>query len=245
MLQSTSPPSTRKDSTSITNSDLPNPKLLRWAHSTCSKDQLDMALLDHNITAIEADIVMGHEENENKEVSSISQPVMAHPPLLVSDLTFEEFITTFRSFQDSKDSRHKHLKLDFKDVETIEPVLNTLKKVVFSRSSSSNITSDKTIFLNADILKGPGGRTRPLAIEANDFVEKCVAFTDLMSEDNRKRIAMSLGWRTDCRSFRGYTKNDVKEMKEIIDKYNLLERTAGKSKMFSWTANHINEIHLL
>lgn len=221
------------------NGNLPNPKLLRWAHSTCSSDQLDSALLDDNVTAIEADIVMGHEEKELKEVTPSSQPIMAHPPLLTSDLTFEEFIRRSLSFgkellEDSKDSsdsfqsdfgpvkKHKHLKLDFKDAETIHPSFNTLKKAF-----AVNETFDKTIFLNADILKGPGRRCAPLSIDAHDFLKASLQFLDSMSAANRKRFAMSLGWRTDCRSFHGYTRQDVDEMIELVETFDLLEKTAG------------------
>jgi len=60
---------------------LPKPNTLRWAHSVCSKDDLKIALLDKEITAIEADIVMGHIEDEKtKDVSPITEPIMSLLP---------------------------------------------------------------------------------------------------------------------------------------------------------------------
>jgi len=204
---------------------LPKPNTLRWAHSVCSKDDLKIALLDNEVTAIEADIVLGLIEDEKtKDVSSIIEPIMAHPPVSVSDLSFTGFIN--RCMKYSKDctrQQQKHLKLDFKDVESIDPALDILKK-----SITESLTFEKSIFLNADILKGPGGRRiRQLPIEADKFMEKCLKFISLICEEDRERIVMSLGWRVDCRSFYGYTNNDVKEMKDIIEKYDLMERTGG------------------
>jgi hypothetical protein len=250
---------------------LPNPKTLRWAHSTCSKDDLEKALLDEDINAIEADIVMGHhhkveeEDNEkttdeNEAASSattnsirITEPIMAHPPNSISDLSFEGFIhrcmmkeedsTTKDCSRQPRQHHYKHLKLDFKDVETIEPALNTLNKSMIidnndENNSNSNLTStttsfDKSIFLNADILKGPGCNTRnqQLAIiDAEIFMEKCLAFINSLinQEEDRKRIIMSLGWKVDCRSFYGYTDLQVKEMKDLIEKYDIMKRTGGK-----------------
>ena len=220
----------------ITNNDyaLPNPKLLKWAHSTCSKHELNRAMRDKSITAIEADIVWGHEENGEEDASLTLnpdeqlQPIMAHPPSFISDLTFERFIATaFAKDHDSAEvDEYKHLKLDFKDAETIEPVLERLQDAL---STSKN---DKTIFLNADILEGPGKRNAPLIIEADEFVEKCLTFIDLVGDQNDRmamRISLSLGWRGDCRSFGGYTVDDIEKMRELIDKYDILKRCGGKN----------------
>ncbi len=219
-------------------SKLPNPKSLIWAHSTCSKDLLDKALGDHNITAIEADIVMGHEMNDLKEVCPKQQPIMAHPPLFVSDLTFEEFIKRSLTKGNAQDQQcrlrnSKHLKLDIKEQRAIELVLTTLKSVLSAHKVNNedvNVDVNKlenTIFLNADILEGPGCRSRPLGIEAEEFIEKCLTFTDFIHQHNRDKIAMSLGWKTDCRSFEGYTEDDVKKMCGIIEHYDLIGKTAG------------------
>ena len=231
-------------------SKLPNPKSLIWAHSTCSKDLLDKALGDHNITAIEADIVMGHKMNDLKEVCPKQQPIMAHPPLFVSDLTFEEFIrrSLTQDYVQDQDQQcrlrnSKHLKLDIKEQGAIELVLTTLKSLLSVHKVNVNNGDvnvnvnvnvnchvnklENTIFLNADILEGPGCRSRPLGIEAEEFIEKCLTFTDFIHQHNRDKIAMSLGWKADCRSFEGYTVEDVKKMRSIIEHYDLMGKTAG------------------
>jgi len=201
--------------------ELPDPKQLIWAHSTCSKKELNAALLDPSITAIETDIVMGRLENQAQDDSSSTlQPIMAHPPNTTSDLNFLKFIEAFTA--DSEDFQHKHLKLDFKDLETIDPVLNSLNETL----SNKNVSFDKTIFLNADILPGPGRRCGPLAIGADAFIDKCLAFVKI--GENKKKFAFSLGWRVDPRSLGGYTVKDVQEMKDIIDKHNLLHQNAGE-----------------
>jgi hypothetical protein len=242
---------------------LPNPKTLRWAHSTCSKDDLEKALLDEDINAIEADIVMGHHRKEKEDDEkaaedekisstttnsiSITEPIMAHPPNTISDLSFEGFIhrcTTKDCSRQQQHHQYKHLKLDFKDIETIEPALNTLKKSIIQvdennsnlNSTSTTTTFDKSIFLNADILKGPGCNTKNqqlAVIDADKFMEKCLLFinnlTTSQEEDlSKRRIIMSLGWKVDCRSFYGYTDLQIKEMKDIIEKYDIMNRTGGK-----------------
>jgi hypothetical protein len=204
-------------------SNLPNPKLLFWAHSTCSKDELSAALTNLNITAIEADIVMGYEQNDINEVSPMVQPVMAHPPQYLSDLTFGTFIEMATTRPHSKDFQQKHLKLDFKEIATVRPVLESLHQV-FCKSDDS---FDQMVFLNADILAGPGKRYGKLEMEADIFIKECLGFAQ-KSEKHRSQCAFSLGWRVDCRSLGGYTTFDIIEMQELIEKYDLLEQSAGK-----------------
>jgi len=217
---------------------LPNPKQLRWAHSTCSKEDLSDALLDSNITAIESDIVMGHELNEDNEASALLQPVMAHPPQYLSDLTFDTFLG-MTTTEDSKDFQHKHLKLDFKEIGTIDPALDSLHKVLCRENKSFQ----QAVFLNADILKGPGKRCGTLDIEADVFIEKCLVFLQ-RNEKHRRQCAFSLGWKTDCRSLEGYTKDDVGEMQEVIEKNNLLGQSAGENN-FGVTLPNVTVLRVL
>ena len=198
------------------NSLLPDPKKLIWAHSVCSKAELSAALSDERITAIESDIIMGYEKDGANEPSSNIQPVMAHDPSNYSDLTFHQFMETTMN---SIDSQHKHLKLDIKHAEAIDPIVNIL--------TQRKTPSDITIFLNADILKGPGRRNLPLDIEANDFLQKCLPVTQ-NSGNFQQQFAFSLSWRVDCRSSEGYTMDDIQEMKELIEKYELEKRSAGR-----------------
>jgi len=60
---------------------------------------------------IEADILIG---------SSSPDPIMAHPPYTTSDLTFSEFLKELKSTS-------KGLKLDFKDINALQPCLDELE----------------------------------------------------------------------------------------------------------------------
>lgn len=82
-----------------------------WSHAVNSKDKLKQALAD-NTMVLEADILLIEHKH--------SEPIMAHPPLTDSDITFSEWLET------SLSSR-KALKLDFKTANAIEPCLKLLK----------------------------------------------------------------------------------------------------------------------
>ena len=86
----------------------------RWVHSCCSLDKLAHALTDPDVTAIEADIRMGR----CGLVTCV--PIMAHPPATSSDLLFKEFLD--RAVADGT----RHLKLDFKELDAVEPCLELL-----------------------------------------------------------------------------------------------------------------------
>ena len=75
-----------------------------WAHSCCSQNALKAAFQNSEITAIEADILMGISVGGDAEI-----PIMAHPPTKTSDLSFQEF------WQQCVEEARHHLKLDFKE----------------------------------------------------------------------------------------------------------------------------------
>ncbi len=219
---------------------LPDPKN-SWAHSTCSKESLRDALDDPKICAIEADIVMGKLSGGNNDDYL---PIMAHPPCVMSDISTENFLTMAIIDQIKSKCPLKHLKLDFKDFETISPVLKCLDRIL----NKSNYDEDKVIFLNADILPGPGGRYGPLKIESEQFLEGCVSFLN-EGEYNKRSCAFSLGWRVDCRSLYGYTQTDVDDMKKLIIGKKLLECSRGVCiKLLIQRTDivhpHTNEFHI-
>ncbi len=234
---------------------LPNPKQT-WAHSTTSFQALTDALNDPKITAIETDILMGYDvstkkdngdtnthSNDNDDDDDISIPIMAHPPERQSDLSFETFMkmaTATTTETTTSTIVKKHLKLDLKEIKALDPILKTLSKTIHTinpsqpqNNNNNNNNNDddhhqshKTIYLNADIIKGPGMRNDTLPIPADDFLKPIMTF--LKEEEKRQHVcAFSLGWKTDCRSFTGYTDEDVDEMKKIIDDYELLKFSQG------------------
>jgi hypothetical protein len=73
---------------------------------------------------IEADILIG---------SSSPHPIMAHPPDTTSDLTFSDFLKEIKS-------TNKGLKLDFKDINALQPCFDELE------SQKDNVRSFKIFF---------------------------------------------------------------------------------------------------
>lgn len=67
---------------------------------------------------IEADVSMGTIAGGDGNI----MPIMAHPPVNTSDLSLEEFLDTILSSGTSKG-----IKLDFKDLEALEPSLMAIK----------------------------------------------------------------------------------------------------------------------
>jgi len=67
---------------------------------------------------IEADVSMGTIVGGDGSIL----PIMAHPPSITSDLSLEEFIDTILN-----SGTPKGMKLDFKDIDSLEPSLVTIK----------------------------------------------------------------------------------------------------------------------
>jgi len=202
----------------------PSPNQI-WAHSTCSQYNLSLALLNPSVTAIESDIVMGTigisvDSICNYNSTSKVEPIMAHPPCLISDLSVKDFLIRTKHTK-------KLLKLDFKCYETLIPTFDLLQDI----TNKDKYNVGRTIFLNADILQGPGQRHEQPTIDADVFIQTC--FKSIMknrcyttsSKNEVGNFVFSLGWRVDCRSLFGYTKDDVMKMKELVIRHQILERT--------------------
>mmetsp|Transcript_24818 Transcript_24818/g.29304 ORF Transcript_24818/g.29304 Transcript_24818/m.29304 type:complete len:118 (+) Transcript_24818:52-405(+) len=108
-----------------------------WAHSCCSESALNSAIQNDSIKFIESDIVIS---------SRTGKPCMAHPPANDSKFTFSQFLKLAAP-------SGKGLKLDFKDQAAVSPCLKEVRNL----DQQGGIKSDQTIWLNADILCGPGG----------------------------------------------------------------------------------------
>ncbi|XP_070761119.1 protein FAM151B [Enoplosus armatus] len=115
---------------------------VRWSHAVNSRSRLTEALTGP-AHMIEADIIMrGRDPRE---------PIMAHPPDTDSDITLEEWL-------DSVKAHSKGIKLDFKSLEAVSPSVALLEEVLAEQS--------RPVWVNADILSGPGGEARPLEPQA-------------------------------------------------------------------------------
>lgn len=155
------------------------PAKQKWAHSTCSQKLLHAALTDSTITAIEVDILMGHKVLEDdatpllKHTSFLENvepvPIMAHPPERQSDLTMEDFLIQTSNSKDSSKKLLKHIKLDFKEIETVKPTISAIMK------NGIRFDKEASIYLNADVLPGPAMREGKLKINGDEFLSTCLS----------------------------------------------------------------------
>uniref|UniRef100_A0A1A8G2L0 Family with sequence similarity 151, member B n=1 Tax=Nothobranchius korthausae TaxID=1143690 RepID=A0A1A8G2L0_9TELE len=157
---------------------------VRWSHAVNSRRALTRALTGPS-HMIEADVIMrGRDPKE---------PIMAHPPDSDSDITLREWLEQVKV-------TNKGLKLDFKSLEAVPPSLTLLKEVLAEPSCP--------VWINADILSGPGGKARPL--EAQAFLSAVSGLPD--------HIVLSLGWTTGWTAATenpGYDWNMVHAMERI------------------------------
>lgn len=199
---------------------LPSPTQ-NWVHGVDRQSVL-MDVLDESseITAIETDIVMGCCTTCVCESRSNRHPVHAHPPNKHSDLSMKDFLNLVSNY--GKNVIQKVIKLDFKTMDVVEPTLQTILDQQLETSSES------AIYLNADILPGPGFR-RPGAVSilASEFIETCLSYIHRNAAATRTRFAFSLGFKTDCSHNRGYTTEDNQAMTDLLQRYHLLDDSSS------------------
>ena len=102
-----------------------------------SRARLDRFLADERINAFEADVCWGFVSG----APGVLMPIMAHPPIEESDLTFEDWL-------DRSLAGGRVVKVDIKDQATNRAVLDIL--------AERDLPPDRFI-LNADVALGPGG----------------------------------------------------------------------------------------
>lgn len=228
-------------------SSLPVPSKLQWSHATNSLDKVKSALSNNEITAIEADIMMGYYTDGGGSCRQYG-PIMSHPPYEESDLSAalflqlamdggaEDLTTNAKDTGTctltanvlgtpatrSTDSRPiRHIKLDFKQIEAVGPVMDIIQ-------STHRPRYGQTIFLNADVLPGPGVRGHSaVTVQAKQFIETCFQYIDETPDEYATNFAFSLGYKADYRSGEAYTKRDVTMMSEIVSQYNIESRCGG------------------
>lgn len=163
-------------------------KDITWAHAVNSKEKL-RHYLKTDILMFEADVIMRYNKND-------TAPVMAHPPANDSDLTLEVFLQSLKLTR-------KGIKLDFKSLMAVEPSMGLLQSVYGS--------TDKPLWLNADILKGPGSNSQSNPpVDPQEFITTCTS--------TYPTATLSLGWTTEWYegiTSRGYTQSMVEEMESI------------------------------
>uniref|UniRef100_A0A4W4GI86 Menorin-like domain-containing protein n=1 Tax=Electrophorus electricus TaxID=8005 RepID=A0A4W4GI86_ELEEL len=135
---------------------------INWYHAANSRDKINEAIKGP-AQMIEADVLLRGRDPE--------EPIMAHPPHTDSDIMLKEWL---RVVEDS----HKGIKLDFKSLAAVAPSMVLLEE---ARAQLKG-----PVWINADVLPGPGGRATPL--DAQTFLQ---AVAQVAQED-----VLSLGWTT-------------------------------------------------
>ena len=131
---------------------------LRFVHGVNSRQRLDRFLADPRINAFEADVSWGFVSG----TPGVLRPIMAHPPIEQSDLTFEDWL-------DGSLAGGRIVKVDIKDQPTNRAVLDIL--------AARDLPPDRFV-LNADIADGPGGDPCPFSID--DAIEWRRRFGDVV-----------------------------------------------------------------
>lgn len=154
-----------------------------WSHAVNSRSRLAEALTGPN-HMMEADVIIrGCDPRE---------PIMAHPPDTDSDITLKEWLEGVKDYD-------KGIKLDFKSLEAL-----SLSVVLLEDVSRLN----RPVWINADILSGPGGQARPLEPQA--FLSSVKTLPP--------HTVLSLGWTTGWTAGTenaGYSWDMVRVMEEI------------------------------
>ncbi|KAJ3026174.1 UNVERIFIED_CONTAM: hypothetical protein HDU68_006091 [Siphonaria sp. JEL0065] len=172
-----------------------------WAHAVNSHNLLTSAIADSTITAIEADIIFS---------ATKQQAVMGHPPSVDGSLTLFEFLETIATARNKKSIT----KLDFKSMKAFKAGLSAVKHWFCKENGSGNWhlqpNEDRhQLFLNADILRGPGGHEPLFA----SFLETALSIASISSVD----IVLSVGWTTGENERGVYTENMISEMLQLLD----------------------------
>nr|XP_014349692.1 PREDICTED: protein FAM151A [Latimeria chalumnae] len=163
--------------------------LVTWYHSANKKSEMQEAL-ESNVMVLEADVnVEGHNTRNETE-----KPIMAHPPDVYSDNTFQEWL-------DAVLYSSKGIKLDFKSIQAVGPSLDILLK------KATQVDINRPVWLNADILHGPNVPHFISVVNASRFFS--------LIQSKFPNATVSPGWKTAFTSLlpnRTYTKTMIEEM---------------------------------
>lgn len=182
---------------------------VRWAHAVNSRAELAAALADPAVHMLEADLLMSRPPERASSSSgaspgAASEVLMCHPPARESDLGFEDFMSDVIAAL--REGRRVGIKLDFKEIECVAPCLDLLRATGFGGSDPSGEFRAVPLWLNADVVRGPGGR-EPIA--GADFVSKCVVACP--------NATLSLGWTHTGTPVLGYTTDMANAMRELVE----------------------------
>ncbi|XP_070604635.1 protein FAM151A [Erythrolamprus reginae] len=167
--------------------------LVTWYHAANSKNDMEEAL-KADVMALESDVTL---EGYNT-LNETDKPIMAHPPVIYSDNTLQDWLTTVLRLSD------KVIKLDFKNIKAVGPSLDILLK------TSSELDVNRPVWLNADILKGPNVPI-DIAVNATQFLT--------LIQEKFPNCTVSPGWTTLYLPHfpnKTYTQSMVEEMHSFV-----------------------------
>ncbi|XP_036454717.1 protein FAM151B isoform X2 [Colossoma macropomum] len=157
---------------------------INWYHAANSKDKINEAL-QGPAQMIEADVLLrGHDPKE---------PIMAHPPDTDSDITLQDWLSAVVNSD-------KGIKLDFKSLAAVEPSMALLE--------DARVQLEGPVWINADILPGPGGHATPLDTQA--FLQAVA----LRAEGDVLSLGWTTGWSPDTDN-PGYSWEMVQQMEAV------------------------------
>jgi len=167
-----------------------------WAHAVNSRSKLNSALMGDDLV-IEADVTLA-------ETTRYPIPIMAHPPMNMSDITLDDWL-----MEVVRSETGKGIKLDFKSTRVVEPAFRVLAR-------HSDFLKGPLV-LNADVLSGPN----------NPSVTPIDAWTFLMLCRTRfPKAIISIGWTTHVDEIStkiGYTRDMIDQMASLVKEYSLLQ----------------------
>lgn len=154
-----------------------------WVHKANDLERFNIYSTSPDIMMMEGDIIFSKDD---KEV------IMAHTPETASDLTFEKWFSTLIE-------NKKGAKLDFKMPHAIIPAFEIMQGV-------KDVSIP--IFITADIIEGPGGKTS--LFETEEFIN--------LSKKYFPEATLSIGWTTGA-SGREFTSEMIKQGIEVASNW--------------------------
>lgn len=203
-----------------------------WYHAVNDQSKLTSVLSsvkqnEQKVHAIEADIIYSKAKG---------QSVMGHPPQVDGDLTLASLLHQVResNFQsETAGAEANILKLDFKSMKALKSSIDDVAKYLNCLPSQLH----QHVWINADILAGPGGG------EGEDMQPKfdAVEFMDLLtSQSSLTSTTLSIGWTTSLTDMHApYSATMVDEMLTLLRLYpekNITFPIRATSVRHSWAA---------
>ncbi len=203
-----------------------------WYHAVNDQNKLTHVLVSsakqtQKPHAIEADIIYS---------AAKGQAVMGHPPQVDGELTLSSLLHQVReaNFQSALSTEANILKLDFKSMKALQSSIDDAENYLKDLPPQLH----QHVWINADILAGPGGG------EGEDMIPKfdAVEFMELLTTESSlmNSTTLSIGWTTSLTDIHApYTSGMVEEMLTLLRPYpekNITFPIRGSSFQHSWQA---------